>query len=90
MSMNKSTDRSQNIDPIPPALLLARYVEMRRSEIGITIEQAADFADLDMEKWEALESGTWIPEDRSAIAAIADALNVCRPQISLFAALSQD
>jgi hypothetical protein len=88
--MTNSTGRSQNADPIPATLLLARYIEMRRGEIGMTIEQAAWWADLDVTAWQALESGTWIPEDRSAIAAIADALNVCRPQISLFARLSRN
>ena len=90
MSMNNSTDRSQNTDPIPPTLLLARYVEMRRSEIGMTMEQAAWWADLNVAEWQALESGEWIPQDRRAIAAIAAALDVCRPQISLFARLSRD
>jgi hypothetical protein len=90
MSMTKSTDRSQNTDQIPPALLLARYIAMRRNEVGLTIEQAAWFADLDVRQWQALECGSWIPEDSSAIASIAATLNVCRPQISLFAALSRD
>ena len=87
--MTKSTDRSRNTTPIQPALLLARYVEMRRTEIGLTIEQAAWYADLDMADWEALESGSWIPQDRMVVAAIADTLKVCRPQISLFAVLSR-
>jgi hypothetical protein len=88
--MTKSTGRSQNRrNQIPPALLLARYIEMRRNEIGLTIEQAAWLADLEVAKWQALESGAWIPDERTAIDKIADALNVWWPQIDLFSTLSR-
>ena len=65
-------------------------MRMRRKELGMTIEQAAWFADLDVAQWQALEAGTWIPEDSTAVTSIAATLNVCRPQISLFSALSRD
>ena len=57
------------------ATMLARYSKQRRAELGLTVEQAAELAGMQVCEWAAMEDG-WIPAEKSTIRAIAETLCV--------------
>jgi len=70
-----------------PALTVAIYVYRRRQELGLSMEDAAERAGLELCQWCSMEGG-WIPESDSALASIAAALGVCSAQLMLMAMIS--
>jgi hypothetical protein len=70
-----------------PALWLARFVEHRREELGMSVDFAARLAGLADSEWAALEAG-WVPQDRENQWAIAEVLEVSTTKISLLATVS--
>lgn len=57
------------------ANLLARYSKKRRAELGLTVEDAAELAGMQVSEWAAMEDG-WLPSERSMVRAIAGTLCV--------------
>jgi hypothetical protein len=45
-----------------------------RKAAGLSIEQAAWLAGMDLSKWMALEAGAWLPQTSGEIGAIAGAI----------------
>jgi hypothetical protein len=54
---------------------LARYSKKRRAELGLSVEQAAELAGMQLCQWAAMEDG-WLPSERSMVRAIAETLCV--------------
>lgn len=66
------------------ACALARYVRRRRAELGMTVEEAAKLAGMQISEWLALEAG-WVPSERSEMRPIAEVLETSVSQISVLA-----
>jgi transcriptional regulator with XRE-family HTH domain len=71
-----------------PALTLAIYVYRRRQELGLSMEDAAERAGLELCQWCSIEGG-WIPDSESAMASIARSLGVCSTQLALLAMIAR-
>jgi hypothetical protein len=71
-----------------PALTLAIYVYRRRIELGLSIEEAAERAGLELCQWCSMEGG-WVPQSDSAMSSIAGALGVCWAQLALLAMITR-
>ena len=69
------------------ASALGRYIRRRRTELGMTIEQAAKLAGLELSGWMALEAG-WIPEDRE-LSPVAEVLEVGVLQLAFMALVAR-
>jgi hypothetical protein len=67
---------SREGDRIQIANALARYANMRRRGLGLTIEQAAELAGIEVSEWCAMEAGGWAPEELNVVRAIAATLQV--------------
>lgn len=87
MYMTSSPDPVRFQMPEQPALLLARYVEHRREELGMSVEFAARLTGIADSEWCALEAG-FVPEQWADLRAIAEVLEVPSDRISFFAAIS--
>ena len=70
-----------------PTLALAIYVYRRRIELGLSVEDAAERAGLEICQWCSMAGG-WVPQSRSAMSSIAAALGVCSAQLMLMAMIS--
>ena len=68
---------------------LARYTRKRRTDLGLSLEHAAELAGLEFSQWCALESG-WVPdsENLSVIRAIAATLEVAWVDYSFLALMA--
>ena len=69
---------------------LARFTRMRREELGLSLERAAELSGLELSEWCALESG-WVPDpaDLGRIHAIAGTLQTSWIEFAFFALLNQ-
>ena len=67
---------SREGDRIQIANALARYANMRRRGLGLTIEQAAELAGIEISEWCAMEEGLWAPEEYNTVRSIAATLQV--------------
>jgi transcriptional regulator with XRE-family HTH domain len=54
---------------------LAHYTRIRREQLELTIEHAAELSGLELSQWISLEDG-WVPEELAVIQTIAAALQV--------------
>ena len=71
------------------ALWLARYVQQQREAMGISVEEAAYIAGIEVSRWCALEGG-WVPADEDPVLrAVAEVLEVCYLQVSMLAEISR-
>ncbi len=66
------------------ASALARYAKERRAELGLTVEQAAELAGMNLCEWAAMEDG-WVPRELPVIRAIAGTLQVRWTDLNLLA-----
>ena len=69
------------------AAALGRYIHSRRTELGMTIEQAAKLAGMEISSWMSLEAG-WIPEDHE-LSPVAEVLEVGVLQLSFMALVAR-
>lgn len=85
MVLINNTDRSAARRSNPwYASALARFIQQRRAEMGMTVAEAAALSGLAASEWAALEAG-WIPQNRNVQRAIAGTLEVVDEQIILLA-----
>ena len=56
------------------ALVLANYLLRRRTELNLTIDQAADRAGITSDEWSSFERGSVPPQTGLTIDALADAI----------------
>ncbi len=87
MSMYKSTNKRTKSDRIRNALALANTVQRRRENLGMSIERAADLADMKVSEWCALEAG-WVPDTLGVLRAVADTLDLGYLQLAFLAEVS--
>lgn len=66
------------------AQVLARFVQQRRFEVGLSLEEAAELSGLQVSQWAALESG-WVPTEDAMFRAIGDTLAVAWPNLAIYA-----
>jgi hypothetical protein len=66
------------------AATLARYTQRRRTELGLSVEKAAELAGMQLCEWAAMEDG-WVPTDRSTLRAIAQVLYIRWPELDMLA-----
>ncbi len=66
------------------AATLARYAQRRRTELGLSVEKAAELAGMQLCEWAAMEDG-WVPTDRSTLRAVAQVLYIRWPELDLLA-----
>ncbi len=91
MSMSSSTlsAAERNCYRIPGALLFSNYIQQRRQDLGLAIEQAAHEACIEVSEWCALELG-WVPaDDDPVLHSIAETLEAHYLKISLYAEISR-
>ncbi len=69
------------------ASALARYARERRSQLGLTVAEAAELSGMQTCEWAALEDG-WVPAE-SLIRPIAQTLEVRWPDLHLLAFFSR-
>lgn len=69
------------------ATALGRYIRRRRTEMGMTLEQAAKLAGMEISGWMSLEAG-WVPEDRE-LSPVAEVLEVSVLQLSFLALVAR-
>jgi hypothetical protein len=78
MSMNNSSLSTprRNPDRIYMALLLARSIQTRRESLGLSIQEAAYVAGMEVSRWCAVEGG-WVPaEGDPLLRSIAETLEI--------------
>ena len=69
--------------------LLAHYVQSRREQMFLMLDQAATISGLSVSQWCAVEDG-WVPEDNGPVLhALAETLEVGYTQISFIAAVAR-
>ena len=66
------------------ASALARYTRKRRTQLSLTVEEAADLSGMKLCNWAAMESG-WVPENHDVIRAVAETLETAWPDLNLLA-----
>jgi len=66
------------------ASAIARYTRVRRGQLGLTIDLAAELSGLERSQWLALED-SWVPEEQAVIHAIATTLQVRWADYSILA-----
>ena len=71
------------------ASVLGRYVQQRRSDLGMTIAEAAELSGPELSYWAALEAG-WVPQDENMLCSIAETLEVMDAQITLLALIARN
>jgi transcriptional regulator with XRE-family HTH domain len=54
---------------------IARYARIRREQLGLTIDRAAELSGMEVSQWVALED-SWVPEERAMLHSIATTLRV--------------
>ena len=69
------------------AAALGGYIRRRRTELGMTLEQAAKLAGMEISGWMALEAG-WVPEDRE-LSPVAEVLEVGVLQLAFIALVAR-
>ena len=90
MSMVLTNTIRSNRRPNPwYASALGRFVQQRRTDLSMTIAEAAELSGLDLSYWAALEEG-WVPQDRSQLRSIAETLEVMDIQINLLASIARN
>lgn len=52
------------------------FIESGREKAGLSVEQAAELAGMEAERWTALEAGAWLPTTREQCHRIAVALDI--------------
>ena len=70
-------------------LTLAKCVQRRRENLGMSIERATDLAGMQVSQWCALEAG-WVPDTLGVLCAVAETLELGYLQLSFLAEISQD
>jgi hypothetical protein len=70
--------------------MLAMVVAEHRWRLNLSAERAAALAGLNVGQWLAMETGNWIPEERTVVRAIADTLQLGYMELSLIAEISLD
>ena len=89
MTYSKRSTAHYNPNRIYMALLLARSIQQRREQMGLSVEEAAYIAGIELSRWCALEGG-WVPADENPILrSVAETLEVNYLQVSLLAAVSR-
>ena len=73
-STTPSTTAVNEADRLQWASAVARFSRIRRGQLGLTIDQAAELSGLDQSLWVAMENGSWFPEKLLVCRAIATAL----------------
>jgi len=53
-----------------------KFIESGREKAGLSIEQAAELAGMEAERWSAIEAGSWLPRTREQFRVMADVLNI--------------
>jgi transcriptional regulator with XRE-family HTH domain len=86
MSMRKSTNKTVKSNRIEASLTLAKCVQRRRENLGMSVERAADLAGMKVCQWCALEAG-WVP-DSCVLCAVAETLDLGCLQLSFLAEIS--
>jgi transcriptional regulator with XRE-family HTH domain len=71
------------------ASALGRFVQQRRTELGMTIAEAAELSGLELSYWAALEAG-WVPQHENMLCSIAETLEVMDAQITLLALIARN
>ena len=90
MSMVLTTRIRSTRRPNPQyASALGRYVQQRRTDLGMTIAEAAELSGLYLSYWAALEAG-WVPQDENMLCSIAETLEVMDAQITLLALIARN
>ncbi len=92
MSMNQSRPAAWPADHVENhvwSTLLADAVRARRDELGLTVDECALRADMHPSRWMAVERGAWIPNERSEVRAIAEALHGDTTRLSFLALVSR-
>lgn len=70
------------------ASALGRFVQQRRTDMGMTVAEAAELSGMELFQWAALEAG-WIPSDRDLLYSVAATLEVIDAQITLLASIAR-
>jgi hypothetical protein len=89
MSMCKSTNKTGKSNRIEASLTLAKCVQRRRENLGMSVDRAADLAGMKVSEWCALEAG-WVPDNSCVLHAVAETLDLGYLQLSFLAEISQD
>ena len=89
MSMRRTSSKSTKSDRAQNALTLAKTVQRRRENLGMSIERAADLAGMTVSQWFALESG-WVPGSFDVLRAVAETLELGYMQLTFLAEISSN
>jgi transcriptional regulator with XRE-family HTH domain len=86
--MYKPTNKTVKSNRTEASLTLAKCVQRRRENLGMSVERAADLAGMKVSEWCALEAG-WVPDAFDVLRAVADTLELGYLQLSFLAEISQ-
>jgi transcriptional regulator with XRE-family HTH domain len=67
--------------------IFATGIENARKEAGLSIEEAATLAGMEVSRWMALEAGGWLPQTTGELGAIAGALEMDYDRLASFVSL---
>ena len=56
--------------------MFGHFIESGREKAGLSIEQAAYLAGMNVEDWSGIEVGTWLPTTRQQFRSMAAALDM--------------
>ncbi len=62
-STTPSTTAANEANRLQWASAVARLYRIRRGQLGLTIDQAAELSGLEQSQWVAMEDGSWFPEE---------------------------
>ena len=94
MIMSQSASLQPSSTPRPAinnyfySLLLARAVQGRRREVGLSVKEAAELSGLEVSEWVALENG-WVPTEDSTFHAIGDTIHVLWETLQFYGELAR-
>ena len=91
MSMAHSTfTRAQrNAHRIYGALLFSRYVQRRREDLGLSVQEAAHISGMEVSEWCAIEGGRVPAKDDPLLRSVAETLEAHFFKVSLYAEISR-
>jgi hypothetical protein len=67
----------------------ARYVNLQRRALGLSLGRAAKLSGMQVCAWIAMEEGRWVPEDLNVIRSIEGTLEVRRGELDTIALIAR-
>jgi hypothetical protein len=89
MAHSTFTRAQRNAHRIYGALLFSRYVQRRREDLGLSVQEAAHISGMEVSDWCALEGGRVPAKNDPLLCSVAETLEAHFLKVSLYAEISR-